>query len=115
MAATKTVPQLPETHNSLTPRLGVVTLFGYGIQVRVDRGHLLVEDGIGEDRRKIRLARVNHGLKRLVCIGADGAISLAALQWLAAQDASEGRERGTRLGRKRVDAGVVTLRIVRCG
>ena len=88
MAATKTVPQLPETHNSLTPRLGVVTLFGYGIQVRVDRGHLLVEDGIGEDRRKIRLARVGHGLKRLVCIGADGAISLAALQWLAAQDAS---------------------------
>jgi CRISPR-associated protein Cas1 len=54
----------------------------------VDRGHLLVEDGIGEDRRKIRLPRVGHGLKRLVCIGADGAISLAALQWLAAQDAS---------------------------
>ena len=60
----------------------------YGIQVRVDRGHLLIEDGIGEDRRKVRLARVNHGLKRLVCIGADGFISLAALQWLAAQDAS---------------------------
>ena len=70
------------------PRHGVLTLFGYGIQVRVDRGHLLIEDGIGEDRRKIRLARVGHGLKRLVCIGADGFISLAALQWLAAQDAS---------------------------
>jgi CRISPR-associated endonuclease Cas1 len=88
MAATENVRQLSPLDNSLTPRHGVVTLFGYGIQVRVDRGHLLVEDGIGEDRRKIRLPRVGHGLKRLVCIGADGAISLAALQWLAAQDAS---------------------------
>src|SRR5215467_14827868 len=88
MAATENVRQLSPSDNSLTPRHGVLTLFGYGIQVRVDRGHLLIEDGIGEDRRKIRLARVNHGLKRLVCIGADGFISLAALQWLAAQDAS---------------------------
>ena len=88
MAATENVRQLSPSDNSLTPRHGVLTLFGYGIQVRVDRGHLLVEDGIGEDRRKIRLARVNHGLKRLVCIGADGVISLAALHWLAAQDAS---------------------------
>ena len=88
MAATENVRQLSPSDNSRTPRHGVLTLFGYGIQVRVDRGHLLVEDGIGEDRRKIRLPRVGHGLKRLVCIGADGAISLAALQWLAAQDAS---------------------------
>ncbi len=50
MAATKTVYQLPQSHNSLTPRHGVVTLSGYGIQVRVDRGHLLLEDGIGPDR-----------------------------------------------------------------
>jgi CRISPR-associated endonuclease Cas1 len=88
VAATENVRQLSSSDNSLTPRHGVLTLFGYGIQVRVDRGHLLIEDGIGEDRRKIRLARVSHGLKRLVCIGADGFISLAALQWLAAQDAS---------------------------
>jgi CRISPR-associated protein Cas1 len=88
MAATENVRQVSPSDNSLTPRHGVLTLFGYGIQVRVDRGHLLIEDGIGEDRRKIRLPRVSHGLKRLVCIGADGFISLAALQWLAAQDAS---------------------------
>src|SRR5215469_11053973 len=88
MAATENVRQLLPSDNSLTPGHGVLTLFDDGIQVRVDRGHLLIEDGIGEDRRKIRLARVGHGLKRLVCIGADGFISLAALQWLAAQDAS---------------------------
>jgi len=33
-----------------SPRHGVVTLSGYGIKVRVDRGHLLLEDGIGADR-----------------------------------------------------------------
>jgi CRISPR-associated endonuclease Cas1 len=88
MVATKTVYQLPQSHNSLTPRHGVVTLFGYGIQVRVDRGHLLIEDGIGADRHKARLPRVGHGLKRLVVIGSDGMVSLAALRWLADQDAA---------------------------
>jgi len=86
MAATKTVYQLPLSHNSLTPRHGVVTLFGYGIQVRVDRGHLLLEDGIGIDRHRNRFPRVGHGLKRLVVIGSDGMISLTALRWLADQD-----------------------------
>jgi len=88
MAATKTVSQLAQSHNSLTPRHGVVTLFGYGIQVRVDRGHLLLEDGIGPDRRQVRFPRVRHGLRRLVVIGSDGMISLSALRWLADQDAA---------------------------
>jgi|SRR5580704_2736006 hypothetical protein len=47
------------------PRLGVVTLFGYGIQVRVDRGHLLLDDGIVADRRQYRFPRVGHNLRRL--------------------------------------------------
>ena len=72
----------------ITPRQGVVTLFGYGIGVRVDRGHLVFEDGIGAARRQARLPRVGHGLRRLVVIGADGMVSLAALRWLADQDAS---------------------------
>jgi CRISPR-associated endonuclease Cas1 len=92
MAAQRTVPQLPQSHNShvgsLVPRHGVVTLCGYGIQIRVDRGHLLLQDGIAEERRQARLPRVGHGLKRLVVIGSDGLISLAALRWLAEQDAS---------------------------
>jgi hypothetical protein len=44
MAATKTVSQLPPSNNSsvelLIPRHGVVILYGYGIKVQVDRGHL---------------------------------------------------------------------------
>src|SRR5438876_4573805 len=88
MAASAKLPQPPQSHNSLKPRHGVVTLCGYGIHVRVDRGHLLVDDGIGADRRQCRLPRVGHELKRLVVIGSDGMISLAAMRWLADQDAA---------------------------
>jgi CRISPR-associated endonuclease Cas1 len=88
MAASSTLPQ--ETLSSKPPinRSGVLTLFGYGIKVRMQAGHLEIEDGIGPDRRKIRLARVGHGLQRLVILGADGFVSLAGLRWLADQDAS---------------------------
>src|SRR2546426_6730781 len=85
MAATETLRQLPE---SLQPRHGVVTLFGYGISIRVDRGHLMLQDGIGAGRREARFPRVGHGLRRVVIIGSDGMVSLAALPWLADQDAA---------------------------
>ena len=76
------------SQTAIQPRQGVVTLFGYGTSVRVERGHLVLEDGIGNDRRHARFPRVGHGLRRLVVIGSDGMISLAALRWLADQDAS---------------------------
>jgi len=63
-------------------------LYGYGIRVQVDRGHLVLDDGIGSDRRRFRLPRVGHGLTRLIVIGSDGMLSLAALRWLADQDAA---------------------------
>jgi CRISPR-associated endonuclease Cas1 len=92
MAATENLRQLPPSHNSrpelIVPRHGVVTLFGYGIQVRVDRGHLVLQDGIGPDRRYARLPRVGHGLCRLVVVSSDGMVSLAALRWLSDQKAS---------------------------
>ncbi|HMD41721.1 MAG TPA: hypothetical protein VKH45_01495 [Candidatus Acidoferrum sp.] len=70
---------------SIIPIHGVVTLFGYGTSVNVERGHLILEDGIGPHRRNARFARVGHGLKRLVVIGSDGMVSFAALRWLADQ------------------------------
>ena len=105
MAATKNVSQHPHFRKSAeiteppkqpstelptlrAGRHGVVTLFGYGIKVSVERGHLMLEDGIGADRHKWRFSRVGHGLKRLVVIGNDGFVSLAALRWLADQKAS---------------------------
>lgn len=72
----------------IEPRHGVITLFGYGIDVRVDRGHLIIHDGIGSRRTTARFARINHRIRRLVVIGSDGSVSLSALRWLADQDAS---------------------------
>src|ERR1035438_229214 len=80
MIAKQTISQHLEFNKTIKPAShGVLTLFGYGIQVRVDRGHLLVEDGIGSERRQFRLPRVGHGLRRLVVTGNDGMISLAAV------------------------------------
>ena len=94
MAATQTVTQpfllrkFVSKTSELRPNRGVIVLSGFGIKVQVDRGHLRLEDGIGEDRKQCRISRVDHGLKRLVVIGSDGMVSLAALRWLAERDAS---------------------------
>src|ERR1700693_5384025 len=95
MAATQTVTQIQNSDKSpaptasfITPKHGDVTLFGYSISVHVDRGHLIFRDGIGTTRRQARFARVGHGIRRLVVIGSDGMVSLAALRWFAAPDAA---------------------------
>ena len=86
MAAIKTLAHPPAI--SQIPKHGVLTLSGFGIRVTMQSGHLCMEDGIGPERRTFRLARVGHGLRRLVVIGKDGFVSLAALQWLADQSAA---------------------------
>jgi CRISPR-associated endonuclease Cas1 len=90
MAAQLTVPQDRPHCNftAITPHRGVVTLYGYGTRLYVDRGHLILEDRIGPNHRYGRFPRVRHGIKRVVSIGSDGSISLAALRWLADQDAA---------------------------
>src|SRR5260370_37302438 len=103
MAATQTVAQRSRLRKSnlvptiaasaisvseIVPRFNVVILYGYGIRVFVERGHLVLLDGIGDERRAGRFARVRHGLERLVVIGADGMVTLAALRWLADQNAA---------------------------
>ncbi len=83
MAASHTLP-----HSQTIRKSGVVVLNGYGIRVQVNAGHLLLHDGNADERRTIRLPRVNHGLKRLVMIGSNGFITLEALRWLADQGAA---------------------------
>lgn len=86
MAASSTLPQQYLSGKSTIGSSGVLTLTGFGIKVRMQSGHLVLEDGIGPDRRKFRLARIQHGLKRLVLIGSDGFITFESLRWLADQD-----------------------------
>src|SRR5258708_30652078 len=83
MAASRTLP-----HSYALRKSGVLVLNGYGIRVQVSAGHLTLHDGIADERRTIRLPRVNHGLKRLVMIGSDGFVTLEALRWLADQGAA---------------------------
>jgi CRISPR-associated endonuclease Cas1 len=83
MAASHTLP-----HSHALRKSGVVVLNGYGIRVQVNAGHLLVQDGIADERRTIRLPRVGHGLRRLVLIGSDGFITLEALRWISDVGAS---------------------------
>ena len=63
-------------------RNGVLVLSGYGLHVGVERGHLVVSDGIGAERRSAKLSRATCGLKRLVVLGHSGTVSLEALRWL---------------------------------
>jgi hypothetical protein len=95
MAASGTLPQYKVSRKSPIGRSGVLTLTGFGIRVRMQSGHLEIEDGIGPERRKIRLARVGHGLKRLVCISEDGFATLSALKWLADVGAEKVSHLGT--------------------
>jgi CRISPR-associated endonuclease Cas1 len=73
----------PNTPEVIVPRHGVIVLYGFGIQVKVERGHLVLLDGIGVARREARFSRIANDLRRLVVIGADGFASLGALRWLA--------------------------------
>jgi CRISPR-associated endonuclease Cas1 len=64
-------------------RDGVCVADGYGIELKVERGHLVVADGIGPVRRWSRFSRATSGIRRLVLLGHTGFISLDALRWLA--------------------------------
>jgi len=61
---------------------GIHILDGYGIQIYVERGHLVLHDGIGRDRRTERLNRATGGLDRVVAIGHSGHVTFEALRWI---------------------------------
>jgi CRISPR-associated endonuclease Cas1 len=64
------------------PDSGICVAHGYGLKLYVHRGHLIVHDGIGRDRRTRRYHRVTSKLRRLVLIGHTGYVTLDAFRWL---------------------------------
>jgi CRISPR-associated endonuclease Cas1 len=60
----------------------LVVADGYGIQLKVLRRQLVVEDGVGRSRRRRSFSRSDR-LARLVVLGGSGSLSLDALRWLA--------------------------------
>ena len=65
------------------PHNDLLVLSGYGINIVVKSGHLVVEDGVGGMRRRGRFARASAGLKRVVVLGHSGIVSLEALRWIS--------------------------------
>ena len=63
---------------------GLLVVRGYGIHIHVERGQLVVEDGIADDRRRVCISRVTPELRRLVVLGHAGTVSLDAQKWLHA-------------------------------
>ena len=73
MAGTENVLQPLSSRKSHVNRTGVLTIHGFGVRVRMLSGHLEIEDGIGPERRKIRLAhkgsmRKPSGLRRATAL-----------------------------------------------
>jgi CRISPR-associated endonuclease Cas1 len=60
---------------------GVLVADGYGLQISVTRGHLVIHDGLGRHRRERRLPRAQRAVRRIVILGHTGHITLEAIRW----------------------------------
>ncbi|WP_344025465.1 CRISPR-associated endonuclease Cas1 [Streptomyces luteireticuli] len=56
---------------------------GYGVTLRVERGHLIVSDGLGRHRRERRIPRVERTTRRVVVMADTGYVTLEAARWCA--------------------------------
>jgi len=61
---------------------GICVAHGYGLKLHVQRGHLIVEDGVGRDRRTRRYHRATSKLRRVIVIGHTGYLTLEATRWI---------------------------------
>jgi CRISPR-associated protein Cas1 len=64
------------------PGDGICLAHGYGLKIHVERGHLIVHDGIGRRRQTRRYHRATSRLRRLVVVGHTGFVTLEALRWI---------------------------------
>ena len=64
-----------------TSATGVCVADGMGLRFSVERGALVVVDGMGEYRRERHFDKATHGLRRVVILGSTGTVTLDALHW----------------------------------
>ena len=67
------------TFGTTTGQVAVVD--GYGTRVVVERGHLELSDGLGEQRRLRRFTRIDPPRRLVMGAGAEGVVSFDALRW----------------------------------
>ncbi|MGO9197609.1 MAG: CRISPR-associated endonuclease Cas1 [Acidimicrobiales bacterium] len=75
--------RVAETFARDTPNPAVCVADGFGVRVSIDRGRLVISDGLGTHRRERRYSRATHGLSRLVVLSSAGTVGLDALRWCA--------------------------------
>ena len=64
------------------PRHGVCVVDGHGAKLYVNRGHLVVEDGAGRQRRTRHFHKATSGISRVVMLARSGFVTIDAIQWL---------------------------------
>lgn len=64
-------------------RTGVLVADGYGVNLCVRRGRLIIEDGMGTARRRRELSRIARDIRRIVILADTGTVSLDAIRWCA--------------------------------
>lgn len=79
MTASHTLTRSPNLEQ--IPKHGILFMSGYGLRLQVHNGHLCAEWGIGRDRHKACLSRVNRDLKRIIVIGS-GFATFDAINWV---------------------------------
>jgi len=81
--AADTLATISATYARGTDRAGVCVVDGMGARISVDRGALLVSDGMGEHRRDRRFDKATHGLRRVVLLASTGSVTIDAMAWCA--------------------------------
>src|SRR5829696_5067493 len=72
---------LSETFGRACPDPAVAVVDGFGIELKVTRGHLVIHDGIGRQRRERRYSKAQRKLRRVVILGQGGYLTLDAIRW----------------------------------
>jgi len=66
----------------LVVRDGAVSLWGYGVSVTVSRGHLVLVDGVADERRTLRLSKAERPQRITVVVETGDHVSLDAIRWI---------------------------------
>jgi CRISPR-associated endonuclease Cas1 len=77
----ESVSAIRDTYSRDTSAAGVCVADGMGLRLSVERGALVVTDGIGDHCRTRRFDKATHRLSRLVVMGTTGTFSIDALHW----------------------------------
>jgi CRISPR-associated endonuclease Cas1 len=77
----ESVAAIRDSYSRDTSAGGVCVADGMGLRLSVERGALVVTDGIGDHCRTRRFDKATHRLRRVVVMGTTGTFSIDALHW----------------------------------